>query len=259
MLPVWKLRLKMPERIMGLDVGDKWIGVALSDETGLLARSLEPIRRHASVHELAAVQALAVTWQVSDVVVGLPLNMNASIGPQAQKTLAFADQLRQHTGLHVITWDERLTTRQAERMLIEQDVRRERRKKLIDGLAAALILQGYLDHQRTVTSREETHMADDKDLMGQGIPEDEDEIITLTDEDGNEHEFVVVDVIEVEEKEYAILLPIDTEDDEEAEAVILRLEKDPEGDDMLVDIESEEEWEEVAQAYEKLLDEETEE
>lgn len=100
-------------------------------------------------------------------------------------------------------------------------------------------------------------MADDKDL-DTGITDEEDEIITLTDEEGKEHEFVVVDVIEVAEKEYAILLPIDTGDDEEAEAVILRLDRDGDGDDVLVDIESEEEWEQVAQAYEELLDDEDE-
>ncbi len=98
-------------------------------------------------------------------------------------------------------------------------------------------------------------MADDKELET-GVAEDEDEIITLTDDDGKEHEFVVVDVIEVSNKEYAILLPIDADEEEEAEAVILRLEKDADGDDVLTDIESEEEWEQVAQAYEELLDDE---
>ncbi|MBX5466494.1 MAG: DUF1292 domain-containing protein [Firmicutes bacterium] len=99
-------------------------------------------------------------------------------------------------------------------------------------------------------------MANDKDVQ-QPIPEEEDEVITLTDEEGRDHDFVVVDVIEVDNQEYAILLPVDeTQDDEEGEAVILRVEQDADGDDILVDIESEEEWERVAQAYEDLLDEE---
>ena len=98
-------------------------------------------------------------------------------------------------------------------------------------------------------------MADDKELET-GLTDDEDEIITLTDDDGKDHEFVVVDVIEVSNKEYAILLPIDADEEEEAEAVILRLEKDSAGGDVLTDIESEEEWEQVAQAYEELLDDE---
>jgi putative Holliday junction resolvase len=248
----------MAKRIIGLDVGDKWIGVALSDETRLIAQALPPIRRGAPSHDLDEINQLVDRWQVEKIVVGLPLNMNATVGPQAEKTLRFVGWLKEHSGASVSIWDERLTTREAERLLIGQDVRRERRKAVIDGVAASLILQGYLDHERMTGSREETQMADDKEFEA-GFVEEEDEIITLTDDDGKEHEFVVVDVIEVTEKEYAILLPIDTSDDEEAEAVILRLEKDADGDDVLVDIESEEEWEQVAQAYEELLDDEGEE
>ncbi len=244
----------MAERIMALDVGDKWIGVAISDEMAVLASTKPPIKRSSHSHDLQLILDLVAVWNIKEIVVGLPLNMNASVGPQAQKTLKFVTTLRAQASCEVVTWDERLTTRLAERLLIERDVRRENRKKLVDGLAAALILQGYLDHKKNTKLREDITMADDKDLIGQG-PEEEDEIITLTDEDGHEHEFVVVDVIEVEEQDYAILLPIDTEEDEEAEAVILRLEKDDDGDDVLVDIESEEEWEKVAQAYEELLDE----
>lgn len=248
----------MSERIMALDVGDKWIGVAVSDETGLLARGLDPIRRQRLAQDLDALARLVDAWHIEQIVVGLPLNMNATVGPQAQKTLSFVGHMKARFDIPVQTWDERLTTQQAERILIQQDVRRERRKSVIDGLAAALILEAYLDHERMVRLREETHMADDKDLEA-GFAEEEDEIITLTDDEGKEHEFVVVDVIEVNQKEYAILLPIDTEEDEEAEAVILRLEKDADGDDVLADIESEEEWEQVAQAYEELLDDEGEE
>ncbi len=245
----------MAKRIMGLDVGDKWIGVAVSDETGLIAQSLPPIRRSSGAQDLEKVNHIAHSWLVEKIVVGLPLNMNATVGPQADKTLQFVERLRTSSALPVFTWDERLTTREAERLLIGRDVRRERRQAVIDGVAAALILQGYLDRERMAEAREETQMADDKDFEA-GYAEDEDEIITLTDDEGKDHEFVVVDVIEVENKEYAILLPIDTEEDEEAEAVILRLEKDADGDDVLVNIESEEEWEQVAQAYEELLDDE---
>lgn len=243
---------------MGLDVGDKWIGTAVSDELGMIARSLDPIRRRGLPQDVAEVVKLLRAWDADTIVVGLPLNMNGTVGPQAEKVLQFQRALEKKSVATVISWDERLTTRQAERILLEGNMRRERRKELVDGVAAALILQAYLDRQRAMPQREETHMADDKDLFDQALPEDEDEIITLTDEEGHEHEFVVVDVIEVTEKEYAILLPIDTEEDEEAEAVILRLEKDADGDDILVDIESEEEWERVAQAYEDLLDQEPE-
>lgn len=247
----------MLERIIGLDVGDKWIGVAVSDELGLLATPTSPpIRRVSWRDDVDAVINLANRWNAGIIVVGLPLNMNASVGPQAQKTLQFVDRLSARTSCPVVTWDERLTTMQAERLLIEQDVRRKDRKKLVDGLSASLMLQAYLDHRRG-RNGEDTQMADEE-FTGEMMSDDGDEIITLTDEEGHDHEFVVVDVIEVASQEYAILLPIDSTDEEEAEAVILRLEKDADGDDLLVDIESEEEWERVAQAYEQLLDEEDE-
>ncbi len=258
----------MSERIMALDVGDKWIGVALSDELRILVSTKPALKRTGPVNDIKTLLGWVTEWNVSEIVVGLPLNMNASIGPQAERTLAFVAQLQEATTCLVTTWDERLTTKQAERLLVERDVRRDQRKRMVDGVAAALILEAYLNSRRNPTNAghkaqkygsEETEMADnDNDLMAP-MGDEDDEIITLTDEDGTEHEFVVVDVIEVESLEYAILLPIDTEDDEEAEAVILRLEKDADGDDILVDIDAEDEWEKVAQAYEELLEEDPEE
>lgn len=140
----------MGKRIMGLDVGDKWIGVAVSDETKLIAQSRPPVKRRDISQDLAELKRIAAEWQVGEFVVGLPLNMNATIGPQAEKTLRFVESLRKHCEMPVSTWDERLTTREAERILIGQEVRRERRKAVIDGVAASLILQGYLDHERMV-------------------------------------------------------------------------------------------------------------
>lgn len=258
----------MPERIMALDVGDKWIGVALSDELQILVSTKPALKRTRPDDDIKTLLRWVIEWNVSEIVVGLPLNMNASIGPQAERALAFVADLQTATQCPVTTWDERLTTKQAERLLVDRDVRRNRRKSMVDGVAAALILDAYLNFRRSSANQgqqaqkygsEETEMADnDNDLMAP-MGDEDDEIITLTDEDGNEHEFVVVDVIEVESLEYAILLPIDTEDDEEAEAVILRLEKDADGDDILVDIDAEDEWEKVAQAYEELLEEDPEE
>jgi putative Holliday junction resolvase len=244
---------------MGLDVGDKWIGVAVSDETGLIAQALPPYQREGLSSDVQRLCDLAGRWNVSQIVVGLPVNMDGSQGPQAEKTQRLIARLTDTFAGTIAVRDERLTTRQAERILVEQNVRRERRKRLIDGVAATLILEGFLEELRNHSEKEVDWVADDKDPNNELLGEEEEEIITLTDEDGNEHEFVVVDVIEVDSREYAILLPIDTEEDEEAEAVILRLEKDGDGDDVLVDIDSEQEWEKVAQAYEELLDEDPEE
>ncbi len=244
---------------MGLDVGDKWIGVAVSDELGITAQALPVYHRKQLAQDVDHLLELAGRWNVSQIVVGLPVNMDGSQGSQAVKTGRLTRLLAERFAGPVVSRDERLTTQQAERILVAQDVRRERRKRLVDGVAATLILEGFLEELRNHSEKEVDWVAEDKKPNGDLLNDEEEEIITLTDEDGNEHEFVVVDVIEVDSHEYAILLPIDTEEDEEAEAVILRLEKDSEGDDVHVDIDSAQEWEKVAQAYEELLDEDTEE
>jgi len=132
-------------RIGGLDVGDRTIGVALSDELGLTAQGLEVIRRRSLEQDLARLDEIARQYGVVRWVVGMPRNMNGTYGPRAELTRAFMERLAQHSGLPVEPWDERLSTMAAERVLLEADVSRARRRKVIDKMAAAVILQGYLD------------------------------------------------------------------------------------------------------------------
>ena len=132
-------------RIMGLDVGDKTIGVAVSDEMGWTAQPVTVIRRQALVKDCAQVAGLAREYEVQTVVVGLPRNMDGTKGPQALKTEAFAQTLAEESGLEVVFWDERLSTQAAERTLIQADISRAKRKKVVDKVAASIILQGYLD------------------------------------------------------------------------------------------------------------------
>ncbi|NGQ94231.1 Holliday junction resolvase RuvX [Brevibacillus sp. SYP-B805] len=132
-------------RIMGLDVGDRTIGVAVSDEMGWTAQGVETIRRQSNDKDIARLQALIEAYQVAEIVVGLPKNMNGTIGPRGESCQAFAEMVARRTSLPVKLWDERLTTMAAERMLIAADVSRQKRKKVIDKMAATLILQGYLD------------------------------------------------------------------------------------------------------------------
>jgi putative Holliday junction resolvase len=242
-------------RIMALDVGDKMVGVAVSDEMGLLAEPRPPLVRSSIARDVGTLRGLVQEWAVERIVVGLPLNMNGTEGPQATRTRAFAQAVAEATGLPMEFWDERLSTREAERRLVERDVRRGARRGRVDGFAAAIILQGYLDRRRSTGERRDT--VSDKDINHPDVyqGDDDEELITLTDEDGEDHEFVVVDVIEVSAKEYAILLPYDTADDEEAEAVILRIEKGNDGEDQLVEIEDETEWQSVVDAYEAVLEE----
>lgn len=139
-------------RILGIDFGEKTIGVAVSDELGLTAQALKTIRRRGIWKDLEALGAVIEEYAVEQMVIGLPRNMDGTMGPSAEKALAFVDRLKVFN-LPVATEDERLTTVIAEKALIEGDVRRARRRQVINQMAAALILQGYLDR----LSRERGH------------------------------------------------------------------------------------------------------
>ena len=132
-------------RLVGLDVGDVRIGVAVADELGLTAQGIGVVRRSALRDDLRQLETLLAAYPPERFVVGLPLNMNGTVGPQAEKTRRFADALAQHFGVSIDTWDERLSTRAANRALAEGNVRRSKRKNVVDQVAAVLILQGYLD------------------------------------------------------------------------------------------------------------------
>ncbi|WP_048600415.1 Holliday junction resolvase RuvX [Rubeoparvulum massiliense] len=132
-------------RTMGLDVGSKTIGVAISDEMGWTAQGITTIHRRSQEEDLGAIRQLVDEYQVSHIVVGFPKNMNNTIGPSGELCLQFAELLQKELEIGITMWDERLTTMAAERTLIEADISRKKRKVVIDKLAATLILQSYLD------------------------------------------------------------------------------------------------------------------
>ena len=129
-------------RIMGLDIGDKTIGVAVSDLMGLTAQGVTTIKRVGKKKDIEAIKQIIAEKQVNKIVSGLPKNMNGTVGPQGEKVQKFCELLKEETNLPIEFWDERLSTVAAERSLIEGNVRRENRKKVIDMLAAVIILQG---------------------------------------------------------------------------------------------------------------------
>ena len=135
-------------RIMGLDFGSRTTGVAVSDPQGITAQGVETIVRK-DVNKLrqtcARIEVLIKEYEIEEIVLGYPKNMNNTAGERAEKTEAFKAMLERRTGKPVILWDERLTTIAAERVLMESGVRRENRKAVVDKIAAVLILQGYLD------------------------------------------------------------------------------------------------------------------
>lgn len=136
-------------RIIGLDYGTKTVGVAVSDALGITAQGLETITRKEENKlrkTLARIEELIKEYDITRIVVGLPKNMNNTIGERAEACKEFAEKLERRTGLEVVMWDERLSTVSANNVLIESGVRREQRKAVIDKIAAVFILQGYLDY-----------------------------------------------------------------------------------------------------------------
>ena len=137
-------------RIMGLDFGSKTVGVAISDSLLMTAQGIEIIRRKEENklrQTLARIEELILEYEVQEIVLGCPKNMNGTEGVRVELTEEFKDKLERRTGLPVILWDERLTTVAADRTMMEAGIRRENRKEYVDKIAATLILQGYLDRR----------------------------------------------------------------------------------------------------------------
>jgi len=137
---------------MGLDVGSRTIGVAVSDELGLTAQPLKTIRRKSKREDVMALKEIIAEFEIAKIVVGLPKNMDGTLGKQAETMFRWIKDVQEELKVPMITWDERLSTVGASRVLLEADLSREKRKKVIDKLAAVLILQGYLDKTRKPTN-----------------------------------------------------------------------------------------------------------
>lgn len=140
-------------RLLGLDVGTKTIGMALSDVTRSVATPFETIRRTNFTVDAKMIREVVEKNQVGALVIGFPLNLDGSEGPRAQSTRAFARNLAVHVDVPMVLWDERLSTAAVERHLIEADASRKRRAEVIDRMAAAYILQGALDRLRNLANR----------------------------------------------------------------------------------------------------------
>ena len=135
-------------RVLGLDVGLRRIGIAISDPLGITAQGLETLHRRNKKYDFSFLHRLIRDYQVQEIVVGLPLRMSGAEGTQAEKIQAFADDLRKHFKLPVHLWDERLTSAEANRLLRETDLSIEKRGQAVDRMAAILILQSWMDSRR---------------------------------------------------------------------------------------------------------------
>lgn len=132
-------------RILSLDVGDARIGVAVSDPLGFTAQGIKTINRISYSNDIGEIKDICEQYSVEKIVVGLPKNMNGTIGPQCEKVFAFCEEMKKVITLPLIMWDERLTTVAAHKSMLEADLSRAKRKKQVDKIAACFILQGYLD------------------------------------------------------------------------------------------------------------------
>ncbi len=134
--------------ILCIDYGSKTLGIAVSDDLGMMGHGIGTIRRSTKALDFAELRKHIQNYEVEKILLGLPCNMDGSIGPAAQNVLAFGEELKVEFGLPVETWDERLSTFEAEDRLIGADMRSKKRRKVIDTVAAAIILQSYLDHKK---------------------------------------------------------------------------------------------------------------
>ena len=135
-------------RMMGLDIGSHTIGVAVSDELGITAQSFKTIKRKSNEEDLKEIMKIIDQLKINKIVVGLPKNMDGTLGRQAEMVLQCIEVLKEKVHLPVEAWDERLSTVEATKILLEADLSRRKRKKTVDKLAAALILQGYIEKNR---------------------------------------------------------------------------------------------------------------
>lgn len=245
----------MNERVLALDIGDVRIGVAVSDESRLIATPVEVIKRVGFGPDVKRVKQLCEQYQTSIVLSGLPFNMDGTLGFQSEKVKLFCQQLEK-AGLTVYYQDERLTTVTAEHALLEDNMHRAQRRQNVDKVAAAIILQQWLDAQRMKpvnanNESEETPMTMEENNI----------IELIDDETGAAIPFEHLATLEYEGGWYIALMVIEdgNEDDEEGEVVIMKIENDEEGNEFYTNVEDEELAEKVFEKFLQLMDEAEEE
>ena len=237
-------------RVVCLDVGEKRIGVAVSDPLSITAQGVETLYTRGEENDALRVRELCGEYLTDRVLIGLPRTLDGEEGYQAERVRSFARRLLL-LGLKVRFQDERLTTRSATRALIESGMRREKRKEVVDMLAAALILQTFLDaggwpEENADIPRKKVYTMSD----GKEFNMEQDSIVELIDEDGKEVSFEHLMTLEHNGKTYVCLAPVDPDDDiGEDELVILRIETGEDGNDAYVTIDDDEELDDVFEKY----------
>lgn len=251
----------MVKRVLALDVGDKRIGVAVSDLLGLTAQGVETIFTKGVENDLMRVVELLNYYETDRVLVGDPKRLSGEEGAQALKARAFADRLSQ-MGYEVRFQDERLTSVSAERVLIGAGIRREDRKKVIDKLAATYILQSFMDAGGWDKKENSAGDFGEREVfrLMENNNMEMDNIVQLVDEDGNEVDFQHLMTLELDGKNYVVLAAVEpSEEFGEDEAIVLSIEQDAEGNDVYASIEDDDELERVFNKYLEIAENDEEE
>ena len=240
-------------RVICLDIGEKRVGVAVTDPLDLTAQAVETIWTKGFEKDAERVLELCRRYETDRVLCGLPLNMDGSAGFQAQRARAFAEYL-EGKGLKIRFQDERLSTKQARGVLLEGDVRRSKRREYIDQLAATYILQAFMDAggwreepDRRIYLKGVWHMSEN---VNHELDMEQENVVELVDEDGNAVRFEHLMTLEHGGKPYICLVPLDPmEDVGEDELVILRIETDAEDNDVYATVDDEAELDAVFEKY----------
>ena len=256
-------------RILCLDIGEKRIGVAVSDPMGWTAQGIETIPNEGFQKSFERIRTLCNQYETDCILCGLPRNMDGTEGFQAERIRSFAGKLEKR-GFHVLFQDERLTTKLARDILLEADVSRAKRKKSIDMLAATYILQTYLDSKQNpipkkliggkytmsdIEKKLPEEAIDNMDALEEDGEYEQENIVELVDEEGNELVFEHLMTLEHKGQAYICLVPMEPmEDVDEDELVIMRIEQDDEGNDFYATVEDETELNEVYEQYLELAE-----
>ena len=253
----------MVPRVLALDVGERRIGVAVSDPLGLTAQGVETIMSAGWSRDIERIAELLSQYQTDRLLVGLPRSLNGEIGPQAEKILEFS-KLLSARGWQVRFQDERLTTSLAQRALIEGDMSRKKRKQVVDKLAATYILQSFLDaggwmEDINPGAARVTDVAVWKGRKKMDNTENNnmemDNIVELVDENDNPIRFEHIMTLQYKGEDYILLAPLDpTEDMEEDEVLVLKIENDENGEEIYVSIEDDDLVQKVFEKYLEIVE-----
>ncbi len=248
----------MEKRVVAFDIGDKRVGVAASDPFNTYALPGDVfLRTRDAAADAAALAAIAREKGAGLIVCGLPLNADGTESVQTEKTRRFVRLLEQHTDLSVVFEDERYTTVEAERDLIAGGVRRDRRKRSVDSIAASYILEGYL---HKINQQGETDMSEEKKLHEEGCgcedcADEEVNVVELIDEEGKKHKCYHLGTIEYKNRWFAFFQPVDEEEESEEEEVTILEIVGEEGEEELVPVEDEKLLDEVFEEFCRVMEE----